>query len=794
MHVSGAGTWIGNPDRLNGALRLLVFHVRGVLRGHLDAWNEHVMLGFDSLALPGTYPAPTMWLTAAVAGPDLLHAEGWVAIGQLVLVGVAALAFLRRLGAGAFEAVVGAGCYQLCGLTVLLISQYTSSAAILIVIPVALLLIGRSHEGRPAAVCLALAIALAAMVQFMALQSAAYVLLLVAAYALWRGWHARSPAAVLLTAAGGAAALVGTAPRWVGCLSALGRYSREPADGALRDFAATYEFQNIRPYEVLRWLDGAIFGVSPSDAARLQNNINLTEGFLLTTSAVVPLLLLAALPRFSGRWAGLVRERTHDTSFWCWVVASTVLVVVWKPLAHLVHVLFFGLDFTHTRVLLVGALPMYALVAIVLTRWNPPAGGRTFAAGLVAGVVAAVVVEVAAGSVPGGVPLARVGLFAEVSGRMTLRAESLARVAGTCAAGALLLCLVVVQRARRPPLAGAAHAALGSLILVQAFLAADGQVNARPGRMPATPFYLGDMYMAARHEFRLPTPRQIDELHDRVGPDRVAFVCDPDVAGGFCAGHLADTWQLRSADGYYGLGVPRRVRELPWGDAVGLRTVSFTRIDALPWPLLGLLNVGAALIVDRELLTNSTADGRPADVSRIRIVRNPAGAVPRAFFARSAVPVADAAEASARLFGGRVQRDVRRRSFVEGLPAAASYATDGGVVVSGRGDRLRFDLSGSLQSRLLVVNELHAPGWRAFADDREVPVLPANVVMRAVVVPEGVRRVEMVYEPFVRSSSARALRWAGWAVLLGCLWIARRMGQRRRLARPGTQVRDRAFS
>jgi hypothetical protein len=50
--VLGNGTWIGNPDRLNNQLKLLLFYVRGIASENLAAWNEHEMLGFDSFVMP----------------------------------------------------------------------------------------------------------------------------------------------------------------------------------------------------------------------------------------------------------------------------------------------------------------------------------------------------------------------------------------------------------------------------------------------------------------------------------------------------------------------------------------------------------------------------------------------------------------------------------------------------------------------------------------------------------------------------------------------------------------------
>jgi hypothetical protein len=307
----------------------------------------------------------------------------------------------------------------------------------------------------------------------------------------------------------------------------------------------------------------------------------------------------------------------------------------------------------------------------------------------------------------GDIPLASLRLFQENPHNLNMRLDSLVRIAGTCAISGMLALIIVFGRRRHRELAGAAHAALGSLIVAQAFWAADIQVNGPQARNPDKPFYLGDMYMAKADEFLVPSQRQIDDLRTRIGNDRVVLVCDREVAGGFCAGHMSETWRLRSVDGYYGLGVPERIRGLPWGRAQGIRTISFTAVEDLAWPLLGLLNVGKALIVSKEFFTNRSTDGGLADIGRIKIIANPEFVLPRAFLAASAEGVADAAQASKKLFEGGKPRDPRERSFVEGLPAPAVYEGKGEVAVVGSADRLEFDVSSSSGNRLLVVNELY---------------------------------------------------------------------------------------
>jgi hypothetical protein len=49
---------------------------------------------------------------------------------------------------------------------------------------------------------------------------------------------------------------------------------------------------------------------------------------------------------------------------------------------------------------------------------------------------------------------------------------------------------------------------------------------------------------------------------------------------------------------------------------------------------------------------------------------------------------------------------------------------------------------------LLVLGEVYYPGWRAYVDGEPAPILRADLALRAVPVPAGQHRVEMVYRPW----------------------------------------------
>ena len=47
----------------------------------------------------------------------------------------------------------------------------------------------------------------------------------------------------------------------------------------------------------------------------------------------------------------------------------------------------------------------------------------------------------------------------------------------------------------------------------------------------------------------------------------------------------------------------------------------------------------------------------------------------------------------------------------------------------------------------LVLSDLFYPGWKAYSQGRELPILPANYLFRAVEIPAGRSEVSFAYHP-----------------------------------------------
>jgi membrane protein YfhO len=72
------------------------------------------------------------------------------------------------------------------------------------------------------------------------------------------------------------------------------------------------------------------------------------------------------------------------------------------------------------------------------------------------------------------------------------------------------------------------------------------------------------------------------------------------------------------------------------------------------------------------------------------------------------------------------------------------------------------------EPRLLVVSEMYYPGWRAYVDGVETPILRTNYLFRGVVVPGGRHVVRFAYLPssVIAGAAVSALALLAAAVLL----------------------------
>jgi uncharacterized membrane protein YfhO len=107
------------------------------------------------------------------------------------------------------------------------------------------------------------------------------------------------------------------------------------------------------------------------------------------------------------------------------------------------------------------------------------------------------------------------------------------------------------------------------------------------------------------------------------------------------------------------------------------------------------------------------------------------------------------------------------------LETAASYPVAPGRVLSVKREAERLEIEAEADGpAVLVVNDAYWPGWVARIDGAEVPVVPADVLVRAVPFPAGRHRLVMTYAP-----PEVALGWwcsaVGLAALVALAWLDR---------------------
>lgn len=900
LHIIGHATFIGNSDRLNSFLNVLKFHVDSLTRGRLDGWNEYMFMGFDTFGLPYTFPNPLVYMTAAAGSTQVVRTAGFISCGLLIAAGWSTFAFIRDTCKDSFFALVGAVLYQCSALTILKVSQNDMSFAVFILIPLMMLTLRRTRPGHAARCFAALTILFAAMLTFTFLQKAAYAVMLGGTYALYRSLWSRDWRPGVVYLAGLFTGMVASLPRLYGVAEDLRSFRREAVGHDVSTFEALYEFQNIRPRELLRWFYDGMFGRFPEEAHRLGNNINLTEGMLLYSSAIAAFLVLFALARYRGGWLRMLGFRDEDESFHALVVAFCFAVVLIKPLHALLHVMFLSIDFTHARILVAAQLSLCTLAALAL---QDRAGGRageprprvhwrSHLAGMaIAGAVLLAITRLAGPGnpterilleqpldslavgfanalayhppdnvprVPSGIAVTRLSAGSaeitwrdvggedgyEVQVRRADAAFSTVRVSAadttavrldnlmagiphafrvrachrtTCSPfstpvllpDAIAAPLPRASDERRPSpetwllgssvrwvdwllvvsvlgtgglwllsqgsaLRSALLSCLAFLMIFEAFIGADFRVSGDHTRSASIPFRSGNSLMAGPGEYRAPQRHALRAFADVLETSRfrTALACNPEAFPAFCAPYLSQFWQLRVVEGYTS-GLPARLADLPWPKGVrSLRAISFPSVDTLDWPLLALLNVKYAIVVNEAFYRNHVSpplgrsrDAMPGDVP---IMQNPLPVAPRQFFAARTIPASRSTEAVLALFppaSNGIPVDPARQSVVEGLGGERAFAAGGYIEASYKGDRIDLAIEPSTESRFLVLNEAYDPRWRAYAGGRELRIYPTNVVMRGIEVPPGTASITFEFEPFVRGAAALWLLGAAVALL-----------------------------
>lgn len=801
-HLTGRSLFLGNFDRLGSFLNTLLVQAEGWRTGHFSAWDDTMLMGRNIFALPFTYPNLLNWLVSVFPRSDFYWIAGDISIGLLVLAGWSAYLFIQDFVPDRFAAFVGAALYQFSALAVLKVSQNDMSFAVLIQLPVLLWLVrGLSTENwrwRYVALCLVLA----HLIFFCFLQKVAYALLLLGIYTCYLAASRRSLGLFAVVVAAGMTAVIAAFPRVYGIAQEMGQLQRQIGPNVdMHNFDAVYPWQNISTVDALRWFNDGLFGRYFGEKNALNNSINITEGMLMFTGTLVPFLLLAGLFRWDGRWFAIFRRGHRELLLFYGVIALVFAVILSKDVYHIFFDLFLRMDFTHSRIVIAGIPLICALVATRLAQFRPnlppcppvrrlgiAAGGFAIAAGLqiflqrwplrhslevplaltnswadLGHLLGAATSRLAGAAVPAWTNQGRVLAW--------LLPSAVSQVLLSALFAAFFLGGLWAVR-RQPAWRQLGYLSLGFFLVAGSWNFANFQVNGVQVHT-VRPFADSNSYAAAPGEFHLPSRRELASVRARLEADayRTVPFASTEQLPLFSEPHLGALWQLRQVGGYSS-GLPQRLAALPWPPvALGLRTLtfgSFATAGSLPWHLLAFLNVKYAVKATQAFYKNlPDASGVPP----LEITASPYPVVPRVFLARHArvVPDREAAR-SAITFGSGAEAqfiDPVAETVVEAPVPLAGLDGDGDVRSVFAGDLIELDLPPSLRPRLVVLNELYHPSWVAVAQGRRLPVIPANLVMRAVVVPPGIGHVEMRFEPFCRTRNV--LIFAAGALAFGIL-------------------------
>jgi hypothetical protein len=207
--------------------------------------------------------------------------------------------------------------------------------------------------------------------------------------------------------------------------------------------------------------------------------------------------------------------------------------------------------------------------------------------------------------------------------------------------------------------------------------------------------------------------------------------------------------------------------------------------DGVRSPLLAALGVRYAVTPGTRRVLGAPYEPVYSDAFERRTLtvwRNPL-ALPRAWSPSTivSVPDADGAEAALAARTGGLERF----SVVERPTPAMRAARGTATAVVEEADwhelRLRVDARGNA---VVVVSDQLYPGWKATVDGEETEIRPANLAMRAVVVPDGEHELVFRYRPATFTVGV-ALAFAGLLALLGRVAVplaARRRYQLRGVA------------
>lgn len=374
-HLSGNGLFLGNFDRLGYFLsaRLNEFDAIRSQNGSA-AWNDTLFMGFNSANMPGAMSplSPMRLVTAFASRPEFYFWAGVCVAGLMALAGISAYICLRKFSLGPVAAGAGALLYLCSTHSMIRLAQTDTSSLLLAVLPAGVWLICCARPANAGWHLLGLA-GLATLVFFSSTgPPTIYVIGLWIGLALFRWFQTRAKEHMLVCALGVCCGLVVALPHLWGVAAELRGFVRDGGIG--QSFDEVYAFFNVRPHEFLRAFDDGIFGRSPAEAAKLGNNLNLSEGFQVYSGTFATLCVLAVLLRYRGEWLRLFKFRDGLFSLFAWLLVAVSAVILIKPAGKLMFLVFLEAKLIHARLSIIGTLAMAVLAALAIQQCVDLAG------------------------------------------------------------------------------------------------------------------------------------------------------------------------------------------------------------------------------------------------------------------------------------------------------------------------------------------------------------------------------------------------------------------------------------
>jgi hypothetical protein len=781
--------FIGNSDRWNHYLLFAQFHADALAAGSFSAWSENLLGGFDTLAQPFSFFSPLFLIPPLLHTSDVVSVFAYIAAAILTATLVITYWVIQQFTNDRLASITGASIYAFSTYSLLKLSQNDSTYLSILVAPILFYLVHTAtHEHRPRT--LSLIAAIAAFCFYSAfLQEFSYVVLFLLLYASWRALRGNRES-LLGVLVGLTSGVVIALPRLLVEYRTLSDTLRISA-GIPHDFG---------PATLLRFFSRDIFGRSYAESLS-GPMLNLYEGDLLFATVFASLLLVAILIDRGRRAAtpGSSFQRA-DSRFMVAYIVFVFATMHVEFVYRLVGLAYANISFQHSRIGVSALLPIALLSGLYVRRRESRRlglGSWPTIAFALAIVAAATIFDYAAWRDP---ILGALGQPAQAFidcqtclGFLGVE-QFLAVDAIRFTAIALLFLSTVMGQHLLPWFhADAVRVTLALGIAFQALWGANIWFGGPETRNYAIPYEGNNLVLAPPGEFTHPTAEEILQLKAELDNNayRSITLCPSDVISVDCSNPMGLGWNLRLLDGYLS-GVPRRLASLPWSPGNPTRSLSgdltlhqirFESTAAVPWRLMSLLNVRDALVVSPALYSNS-GSMLPAN---LEIVHNPSAYVyPRAYFAQTVESVSQTEDINLirSFFGACSGCDnlLPARKPVDEVegPVMGAFDGSGEITVSGGGDRLELTFTPSPQQRFLVLNEMYASGWSAYANDQDLAVYPTNVFMRGVVVPPDVGRVTFVYHSF--------LAFAGWyslglVILTAAVLMVHRYGDRMRLLR-----------